>query len=71
MVKSNSFLNNLNKFQQQKIWNFRNCHDENFGIFGMVMVKIGWTILTTETQFWPNGQKTVVIGLPPPSPNSP
>jgi hypothetical protein len=51
----------------EKIWNCRDCHDqiwidhfdhENFGILGMVMVKIGLTILTMETQFWPNGQKS-------------
>jgi hypothetical protein len=57
----------------KKIWNCRDCHDqiwiyhfdhENIGIFGMVMGKIGLTILTIETQFWPNDQKIVVIRPP-------
>jgi hypothetical protein len=68
MVKINRYFNNFNKFQtfqQQKIWNRRDCHDqiwiyhfdyENFGILGMVMVKIGLTILTIETQFWPKNR---------------
>jgi hypothetical protein len=71
MVKINRYFNNFNK----KIWNFRDCNDkiwidhfdhEDFVILGMVMVKIGLTILTIEPQFWPNGQKIVVIGPPPP-----
>ena len=65
MVKINRYFNNFNKsqqFQQQKIWNCRDCHDqiwidhfdhENFGILGMVMVKIGLTDLAIESQFWP------------------
>ena len=57
-----------------KIWNCRDCHDqiwidhfdhENFGILGMVMVKIGLTILTIEPQFWPNGQKSWSSDPPP------
>jgi hypothetical protein len=28
----------------------------------MVMVEIALTILTTEAQFWANGQKIVIIG---------
>jgi hypothetical protein len=35
-----------------------NFKHENFGILG---IKIGLTILTIEAQFWPNGQKIVVI----------
>jgi hypothetical protein len=31
---------------------------------GMVIVKIGFNILTIETQFWPSGQKIVAIGSP-------
>ena len=64
MVKINRSLNNFKNFNNKKIWNCKECHDqiwidhfdhENFGILGMVMVKIGLTILTIETQFWPNG----------------
>jgi hypothetical protein len=64
MVKINSYFNKFQKFQQQKIWNCRDRHDqiwidhfdyENFVILGMVMVKIGLTILTIEGQFPPNG----------------
>jgi hypothetical protein len=74
MVKINRYFNNFNKFQQfqkQKICNCKDCHDqiwidhffhENFVILGMV--EVGVTILTIEPQFWPNGQKIVVIGPP-------
>jgi hypothetical protein len=63
MVKIKRYFNNFNKFQQfqqQKIWNCRNRHDKifiddfdhrNFGILRM----------TIEAQFWPSGQKIVVI----------
>jgi hypothetical protein len=65
-----SIPNNYFAFFRQvmeKIWNCRDCRDqiwidhfdhENFGILGMGAVKIGLTILTIETQFWPNGQKS-------------
>ena len=58
---------NFKNFNNKEIWNCLDCHDQiwidhfdhkNFGILGMVMVKIGLTILTMETQFWPNGQKS-------------
>jgi hypothetical protein len=67
MVKINRYFNT------KKIWNCKDCHDqtwidhfyhENFVILGMVIVKIGSTILTKEPQFWPNGQKIVVTGPP-------
>jgi hypothetical protein len=70
VVKINRYFNNFNKFpkfnnKKSGIW-IDQFDYENFGIFGMVMVKIGLSILTIETQFWPNGQKIVVIEPPPP-----
>jgi hypothetical protein len=81
MVKINRYFNNFNKFkqfQQQKNLELERCHDQilidylyfdhkNFVILGMVIVKIGLTILTIKPQFWPNGKKIVVIGPPTPS----
>jgi hypothetical protein len=63
-------------FNNKEIWNCQDCHDqiwidhfdhENLGILVMVKVKNSLTILTIEGQFRPNGQKSVVIGPPPPN----
>ena len=72
--KLTDLLYNFKNFNNKKIWNCKECHDqiwidhfdhENFGILGMVIVKIDLTILTIETQFWPNGLNIVVSSDPP------
>jgi Zn-finger protein len=59
-----SRLTDISTISTKTIWNCKDCHDqirldhfdhENFIILGMVMVKIGLTILTLEPRFWPNG----------------
>jgi hypothetical protein len=67
MVKIIRYFNNVNKFQQfqQQKPEIVDIFTIKFGltiltmnILGMVMVKIGLTVLTKEPQFWPNGQKS-------------
>jgi hypothetical protein len=43
-----------------------NFNNKKSGIVEIVMIKFGLTILTIEGKFWPNCQKFVVIGPPPP-----
>jgi hypothetical protein len=74
--KLTDIFNNFNKFQQQKILNCKDCHDqiwidhfyhENFAILGMVMVKNWLDHFDHWTSILAKWSKIVVIGPPPPN----